>query len=83
MAIKLSPAVAAEIRRRAKAGEHPKELARRYGVSRPHISNILSGGIWRTAGTQPTSRRGPVPWEEIAHWVERAGIAERAGGPTR
>jgi len=83
MAIKLNPAVAAEIRRRAKEGETPKALAGRFGVSQPHIRNILSGGIWRTAEAAPAARRATLAWEAVGYWIERAGLATTTGEADR
>ncbi len=83
MAIKLNPAVAAEIRRRAKEGETPKALAGRHGVSQAQIRNILSGGAWQTAEEAPAAERATVTWEDVAYWIERAGLATTTGETTR
>jgi hypothetical protein len=46
---KLNGDQAAEIRRRAKAGESVKSLAERYGVSSCLVSNIKHGKKWKDA----------------------------------
>jgi hypothetical protein len=43
---RLMLADALEIRRRAGLGERPADLAREYGVSPAHISNIIAGRTW-------------------------------------
>ena len=45
---KLTARDVADIRKRAAAGEQLSELAREFGVSVPHISNISNGLRWRS-----------------------------------
>lgn len=44
---RLTEAEVAEIRARLKAGELQKNLAQKYGVSQPQISNIGTGKAWK------------------------------------
>lgn len=46
--VKLTDQQVADIRRRRSAGERPIDLAREYGVSKGHVSNLTRpGSIWR------------------------------------
>lgn len=47
--VKLSAELALEIRREVRGGASQGGLARRYGVSRKTISNVVNGSTWRAA----------------------------------
>lgn len=50
--VKVTPEVVADIRASAEAGELQKDIAQRLGVSRPLVSQIVTGKVWNTK--QPT-----------------------------
>ena len=68
---RLTEQQAAEIRRRAIAGEDPAKLAGEHGVSVGHVKNLARGGVWQHVDGPPYQRKRRAVTPEIAEQIGR------------